>query len=120
VFAGELACEFRNGEVSQVLEHPTFDSRWEDSSRCRCAACAWTGTVRELSGFPHPDAGASLDLEALESDLAAGHCPPRLARPMRRLLESVYKMQVHVEVLESLERGYRHTRAGGPGDTVVL
>lgn len=120
VFAGELAFEFCNGEAVRLLEEPALDSRWEDVSPCRCPACNWSGTVADVRRRETlvPQSGR-LELRELERDLAEGHCPPRLRRPLSRLLESVRRMQVHVQVLESLERSLESQRRAGPGDTVV-
>ena len=120
VFAGELAFEFHEGEVLRVLEEPALESRWDDVSPCRCPACGWSGAVQDLQ--PIETLGAHrgrLELHELECDLAAGRCPPPLARVVGPLLESVRRMQVQLQDLESLERGHHSLRDAGLDDTVV-
>jgi hypothetical protein len=120
VFAGELAFEFRNGEAIRLLEEPALDSRWEDVSPCRCSACAWSGTVGDLRRRAAMTAQpGGLELHELERDLAEGDCPPRLRRPLGRLLESVRRMRVHLQVLETLERSLESPGRAGLDDTVV-
>jgi hypothetical protein len=60
-----------------------------------------------------------LELHELERDLSEGHCPPRLRRPLGRLLESVRRMRVHLQVLETLERSLESPGRAGLDDTVV-
>lgn len=124
VFAGEVACEFRDGAVVEVLENAAIDSYWDEQSRCRCAACGWSGSVREAGQRgPVPaqaDSLTSSELAAIERDLAADRCPPALKPHVERLLEAIGRLKIEAHILERVQRAQQKSGPVADGDTAIL
>src|SRR5262245_42351665 len=82
VFAGEVACTFRNGEVVELLDAGALDSYWSDDSTCQCMNCSWSGRVRDLRSPARPRVRTAVDpsrpvdrLALIERHAAEGSCP---------------------------------------------
>lgn len=129
VFAGEVACTFRNGEVVEVLDAGALDSYWSDDSACQCINCGWTGRVRDLKpgaerrSRPQTAAttGRSPDrLADVERQAADGSCPKAIRQDVQRLLEMIRHLQKEVQILEMVTRAREAGRLASGSDTVIF
>lgn len=126
VFTGEVACEFRNGSVVEILESATLDSAWDDQSRCGCLACDWSGRVHELRGRRLEDVApvrklTESELHGIERDLVLGKCPRRLERRVGKVVDAVRKLRLQTQILETLERAQAKGRnLRQSSDTAIL
>ena len=125
VFSGEVACEFRNGSVVEILENTTLDSTWDDASDCRCAQCSWSGQVHDLRGRRLEDVAPARkltesELHGIERDLVLGKCPRRLERRVGKVVDAVRKLRLQMQILETLERAQGKGRKVRQSDTAIL
>jgi hypothetical protein len=128
VFTGEVACEFRNGSVVEILEGSTLQSAWDDESRCSCLTCNWSGFVHDLRSLEDlvPDRKLSdrklseSELLGMERDLLLGKCPKRLERRVGKVVDAVRKLQTQLQILETLDRAKNKGRRIKQSDTAIL
>jgi hypothetical protein len=124
-FTGEVACEFRNGSVVEILESATLDSAWDDGSACSCLACNWSGRVHDLRGRRLEDVEPArklteAELHGIERDLVLGKCPRRLERRVGKVVDAVRKLRLQMQILETLQRAHAKGRDLRSKDTAVL
>jgi hypothetical protein len=125
IFTGEVACEFRNGSVVEILEGSTLQSAWDDESRCSCLTCNWSGHVHDLRGRALEDLVRDRNLPetellGMERDLLLGKCPKRLERRVGKVVDAVRKLQTQLQILETLERAGNKGRRVTQSDTAIL
>lgn len=129
VFAGEVACTFRNGEVVEVLDAGALDSYWSDDSACQCIHCGWTGRVRDLKSSAErrsrPPAGGAtpraLDrIAEVERQVAEGTCPRAIRQDVEQLLGMIRQLQKEVQILEMVTRAREAGRLSSGSDTVIF
>jgi hypothetical protein len=125
VFTGEVACEFRNGSVVEILEGSTLQSAWDDESRCSCLTCNWSGHVHDLRGRSLEDLVRDrnlleTELLGMERDLLLGKCPKRLEHRVGKVVGAVRKLQTQLQILETLERAKNKGRRVTQSDTAIL
>ena len=128
VFAGEVACTFRDGEVVEVLDAGALDSYWSDDSACQCIHCGWSGRVRDLrcpelppSSNPARSAPHQVDrLAVIERHAAEGKCPRAIRKDVQQLIGMIRRLQQEVRILETVQRAADTGRISGNSDTVVF
>jgi hypothetical protein len=125
VFTGEVACEFRNGSVVEILESAMLDSVWDDGSQCSCLACNWSGRVHDLRGRSLEDVSpdrklTESELHGIERDLVLGKCPRRLERRVGKVVDAVRKLRLQMQILETLQRAQGKGRNLRTADTAIL
>lgn len=128
VFAGEVACTFRNGEVVEVLDAGALDSYWSDDSACQCMNCSWAGRVRDLRSPARPRSRtpAALSprpadrLAVIERHAADGSCPRAIRKDVQQLIGMIRRLQQQVRILETVQRATDAGRIPDNSDTVIF
>ncbi|MBL8850124.1 MAG: hypothetical protein JNG89_10585 [Planctomycetaceae bacterium] len=128
VFAGEVACTFRDGEVVEVLDAGSLDSYWSENSNCRCMDCGWSGRVGDLQPAPaavrtpsrrtvpaQPDR-----LSEIERHAVSGRCPRVIRDDVQQLVGMIRQLQKQVQILETVSRAGAMGRLVGGNDTAVF
>ena len=128
VFAGEVACTFRDGEVVEVLDAGSLDSYWSDDSACQCIDCGWSGRVRDLKAATAPAqlpkrqsiAHKEDRLAEVERQAISGTCPKAIRRDVQQLIGMIRQLQKQVQILETVSRAGAMGRLVGGNDTAVF
>jgi hypothetical protein len=127
VFAGEVACTFRDGEVVEVLDAGSLDSYWSENSACQCIGCGWSGRVADLQlartrvtpSRRSPTAQGDR-LADIERHVIGGACPQAIRKDMQQLVGMIRQLQKQVQILETVSRAGAMGRLVGGNDTAVF
>lgn len=127
VFAGEVACTFRDGAVVEVLDTVALDSYWDEESSCECIGCGWKGRVGELTAAGKDPGGArcadrlpEVNLAEIEREVLSGACPAPIRHDVRTLIQTIRQLQKQVQILETISRAQARGRLVKSGETAVL
>lgn len=127
VFAGEVACTFRDNEVVEVLETGALDSYWSDDSACQCIDCGWSGRVAQLQRTlpkveqsPARMADRNQRVNEIERRVEEGYCPRAIRRDVRQMLQMIRQLQKQVQILETVKRVGRRSQLIGGNDTAIF
>ena len=127
VFAGEVACTFRDDEIVEVLETGSLDSYWSESSACQCIECGWSGRVADLLRSTRNGRGAQAlaverarRLTEIERSVEAGRCPATLRGDVQQMLRMIRQLQKQVQILETVTRAGRRGQLVHGNDTAIF
>jgi len=128
VFAGEVACTFRDGEVVEVLDAGALESYWSEDSSCQCIHCGWSGHVRDVRPASQPRVRGRSNLSTrpkdrlaeLERMTAQGSCPKSIQKDVQQLIGMIRRLQKQVQILETVQRASDAGRISKESDTVVF
>jgi len=127
VFAGEVACTFRDDEIVEVLETGSLDSYWSEDSACQCIECGWSGRVADLRrpaqparGKSEPAAERTRRLAEIERQVEEGSCPKSIRSDVQQMMRMVRQLQKQVQILESVSRAGRRQQLVSGSDTAIF
>jgi hypothetical protein len=127
VFAGEVACTFRDDEIVEVLETGSLDSYWSEDSACQCIECGWSGRVAELRRSARPVRGGSdpavdrsRHLTEIERQVEEGNCPKSIRGDVQQMMRMIRQLQKQVQILETVTRAGRRQQLVSGSDTAIF
>jgi hypothetical protein len=124
VFAGEVACTFRDDEIVEVLETGSLDSYWSDDSACKCIECGWSGRVADLRRtarrVPEEATLRARRLTEIERQVEEGSCPRSIRSDVQQMMRMIRQLQKQVQILETITRAGRRQQLVSGSDTAIF
>ena len=124
VFAGEVACTFRDDEIVEVLETGSLDSYWSDDSACQCIDCGWSGRVADLRRSPRRTPAEVSPrgerLAEIERRIGDGDCPRSIRSDAQQMMRMIRQLQKQIQILETITRAGRRQQLVSGSDTAIF
>jgi hypothetical protein len=125
VFAGEVACTFRDGAIVEILDAASLDSYWSDDSSCQCIRCNWSGRVGDLASSDGKSLGSrrrrrESRLNEIEQGTIRGDCPEAIRHDVGQLIGMIRQLETQVQILETVRRAGGSSRIVRDADTVIF
>lgn len=124
VFAGEVACTFRDDEIVEVLETGSLDSYWSDDSACQCIDCGWSGRVADLRRssrhVPAEPAPRAARLADIERQIESQNCPRSIRNDVQQMMRMIRQLQKQIQILETISRAGRRQQLVSGSETAIF